>query len=243
MDGILFLLSGPSGVGKTTVCRRLLEADRALTRVVTCTTRPPRLGETDGIDYHFLDRRQYESRIAEEAFLENAMVYGNGYGTLKSEVVARIDRGQDVLLSIDVKGAAQLRERALTEPIISRSLISVFLTPPSLDELERRLRQRRSDSALAIAQRLAAAEQELKRSRDFDFLVISDTMEEDSRRMQVILEAEKLRRRRPISGAISDGDAAEGNSCREQIILEAEKLRRDAARMPEALARVCSDCV
>ena len=196
MDGILFLLSAPSGAGKTTVCQRLLEANRELTRVVTCTTRLPRPGEVDGIDYHFLDRQRFEARIAEEAFLENAMVYGNWYGTLKSEVTTRIGQGQDILLSIDVEGAAQLRERARTEPIIGRSLVTVFLIPPSLAELERRLRQRQSDTASAIERRLAAARQELKRSRDFDFLVISDTIEEDSRRMQVILEAEKLRRHR-----------------------------------------------
>ncbi len=196
MDGILFLLSAPSGAGKTTVCRRLLEVNRELTRIVTCTTRPPREGETDGVDYHFLSQAEFEDRAAADAFLESAEVYGHRYGTPKSDVLQKLAGGQDVLLNIDVQGAALLRRRAADEPRLRRALTTVFLAPLSFAELERRLRKRNSDSEAAIHKRLAAAKRELATSEEFDYLVISGSMEEDLRRMQVILEAEKLRCRR-----------------------------------------------
>ncbi|MCS1408560.1 MAG: Guanylate kinase [Verrucomicrobia subdivision 3 bacterium] len=196
MDGILFLISAPSGAGKTTVCQRLLKANRELTRVVTCTTRNPRKGEIDCVDYHFLSPAQFQTKLAEDAFLENAEVYGNRYGTLRSDVTQMLEAGQDILLSIDVRGAALLRQRAEFEPRIRRALVTVFLSPPSFTELERRLRSRDSDSEEAITRRLAFASREMAASETFDYLVLSDSMEEDLRRMQIIFEAEKLRRSR-----------------------------------------------
>lgn len=194
MEGILFLLSAPSGAGKTTVCRRLLSANRDLTRIVTCTTRPPRQGESDGADYYFLSREEFQDRA--DAFLESAEVHGHRYGTLKSDVLEKVEGGKYALLSIDVQGAALLRRRAEAELWLRQCLVTVFLTPSSFAELERRLRKRGSEAEAEVHKRLAAAKRELEASEAFDYLVISDSMEEDLRRMQIILEAEKMRRRR-----------------------------------------------
>lgn len=194
MEGILFLLSAPSGAGKTTVCRRLLSANQNLARIVTCTTRAPREGETNGLDYHFLSREEFEDKA--DAFLESAEVHGHRYGTLKSGVLQKVEGGQNALLNIDVQGAALLRRRAETESWLHQCLVTVFLTPSSLAELERRLRKRGSEAEADVHKRLAAAKRELAASEAFDYLVISESMEEDCRRMQIILEAEKMRRRR-----------------------------------------------
>lgn len=196
MEGILFLLSAPSGAGKTTVCRRLLSANQNLARIVTCTTRAPREGETNGLDYHFLSREEFEDKANADAFLESAEVHGHRYGTLKSGVLQKVEGGQDALLNIDVQGAALLRRRAEAESWLHQCLVTVFLTPSSLAELERRLRKRGSEAEADVHKRLAAAKRELAASEAFDYLVISESMEEDCRRMQIILEAEKMRRRR-----------------------------------------------
>lgn len=196
MEGILFLLSAPSGAGKTTVCRRLLSANRDLTRIVTCTTRPPREGETNGEDYHFMSREEFADKAEADAFLESAEVHGHRYGTLKSGVLQKVEDGQDALLNIDVQGAALLRRRAESEFWLRQCLVTVFLTPSSFAELERRLRKRGSEAEADVHKRLAAAKRELEASEAFNYLVISESMEEDLRRMQIILEAEKMRRRR-----------------------------------------------
>lgn len=196
MEGILFLLSAPSGAGKTTVCRRLLSANRDLSRIVTCTTRPPREGETNGLDYHFLSREEFEDKADADAFLESAEVHGHRYGTLKSGVLQKVECGRDTLLNIDVQGAALLRRRAEVEAWMRQCLVTVFLTPSSFAELERRLRKRGSEAEADVHKRLDAAKRELEASEAFDYLVISESMEEDCRRMQIILEAEKMRRRR-----------------------------------------------
>ncbi len=196
MEGILFLLSAPSGAGKTTVCRRLLSANRNLSRIVTCTTRAPREGETNGLDYHFLSREEFEDKADADAFLESAEVHGHRYGTLKSGVLQKVEDGQDALLNMDVQGAALLRRRAEAESWLRQCLVTAFLTPSSFAELERRLRKRGSEAEADVHKRLAAAKRELAASEAFDYLVISESMEEDCRRMQIILEAEKMRRRR-----------------------------------------------
>lgn len=194
MEGILLLLSAPSGAGKTTVCRRLLSDNRDLTRIVTCTTRPPRQGETNGVDYHFLSPEEFQAKA--DAFLESAEVHGHRYGTLKSGVLQKMKGGRDALLNIDVQGAALLRRRAKADPWLRQCLVTVFLTPPSFAELERRLRKRGSEAESEVHKRLSAALRELEASEDFDYLVISESMEEDLRRMQIILEAERMRRKR-----------------------------------------------
>ena len=190
---LLVLISAPSGGGKTTLCQQLLAARRQMTRAVTCTTRPPRKGEQDGVDYFFLDADSFLKRVQAGNFLEHATVYGNSYGTLKGEVLGKLRQGKDVLLNVDVQGAATIRQRAEEDPELKRALVSVFLTPPSLEVLEERLRKRGTDSAAVIQKRLGVARQEIAQWKNFDYLLISSTISEDLRRMQAIIEAEKMR--------------------------------------------------
>ena len=164
-----------------------------MTRAITCTTRQPRDGEKDEVDYHFLDTAAFLERVKAGDFLEHATVYQHRYGTLKSEVLGRLGQGRDVLLNVDVQGAATIRARAEQDPVLQRALVSVFLTPPSKEILEERLRKRGTDSPAVIERRLSAARQEMAQWRHFDYLLISDSMQEDLRRMLVIIEAEKLR--------------------------------------------------
>jgi guanylate kinase len=189
---LLVLISAPSGGGKTTLIRTLLEARPQMTRAVTCTTRPPREGERDGIDYYFLDAASFLKRLQAGNFLEHATVYGNSYGILKSEVLSKLRQGRDVVLSVDVQGAASIREQAEEDVELKRSLVSVFLTPPTLSELELRLRRRGTDSAQEIKKRLAVARQEIVQWKNFDYLLISTSIAEDLRRMLSILEAEQM---------------------------------------------------
>jgi guanylate kinase len=189
---LLIVISAPSGGGKTTLCQGLLAARPGVTRAITCTTRAPRDGERDGLDYHFLQVGDFERRVKGGEFLEHATVHGNLYGTLKSEVLGRLAAGQDVLLNIDVQGAESVRRQAATDPILRAALVNVFLTPGSMDELERRLRKRATDSEEIIQRRLAAARAELAQWDRFDYLILSQTPEEDLRRLQVIVDAEKM---------------------------------------------------
>ncbi|HZC23409.1 MAG TPA: guanylate kinase, partial [Candidatus Binatia bacterium] len=157
-----------------------------------------RVGEKDGVDYHFLDAESFLKRVQAGNFLEHATVYGNSYGTLKFEVLNKLRQGKDVLLSVDVQGAAAIRARADEEPELKRSLITVFLTPPSLAVLEGRLLRRGTDSAAAIQKRLGEARQEIARWKNFDYLLVSDSIPEDLRRVQAIIEAEKMRSARAV---------------------------------------------
>ncbi len=143
---LLIVISAPSGGGKTTLCEQLLAANPSMTRAVTCTTRAPRPGEKDGVDYYFLDAGSFLKRVQAGNFLEHATVFGNSYGTLKSEVLSKLRQGKDVLLNVDVQGAATIRERAEEDPELKRALVQVFLTPPSLAILEERLKRRGTDS-------------------------------------------------------------------------------------------------
>ena len=147
---LLILISAPSGGGKTTLCERLLAARPGMSRAVTCTTRAPRRGEQDGVDYYFLNAESFLKRVQAGNFLEHATVYGNSYGTLKSEVLGKMRQGQDVLLNVDVQGAATIRERAEADAELGGALVSIFLTPPSLTVLEQRLRKRGTDAPTAI---------------------------------------------------------------------------------------------
>ena len=195
---LLILISAPSGAGKTTLCEQLLANHPEITRAVTCTTRAPRAGETNGVDYHFLSRAEFEQRLQAGEFLEHANVYGNLYGTLKTEVLERLRTGKHVLLNIDVQGAATVRQQAKSHAELGAALISVFLTPDSFSILEQRLRKRGTDSEEVIQRRLLTARQELEQYRNFDYLLISTSIGEDLRRMQTILEAERMRESRSI---------------------------------------------
>jgi guanylate kinase len=190
---LLILISAPSGGGKTTLCQQLLAARPDMTRAVTCTTREPREGEKDGVDYYFLDATSFLKRVQAGNFLEHATVYGNSYGTLKSEVLGKLRLGRDVLLNVDVQGAASIRECAKDDPELKRALFTVFLTPPSMTVLEERLRRRGSDTPAVMQKRLGVARQEIAQWKNFDYLLISSSIQEDLRRMLAIVEAEKMR--------------------------------------------------
>jgi guanylate kinase len=193
LSPLLVLISAPSGGGKTTLCQQLLAARPEMTRAVTCTTRPPRQGERDGVDYYFLDATTFLKRVQAGNFLEHATVYGNSYGILKAEVLAKLRQGKDVLLNVDVQGAATIREKTQEDPELKRALMSVFLTPPSMSIVEGRLRKRGTDSEAVIQKRLSVARQEIAQWRHFDYLLLSASIQEDLRRMLAIVEAEKMR--------------------------------------------------
>jgi guanylate kinase len=190
---LLVLISAPSGAGKTTLRQQLLAARPQMTVAVTCTTRDPRPGEQHEVDYYFLDAASFLKRVQAGNFLEHATVYGNSYGTLKSEVLGKLRQGKDVLLNVDVQGAATIRQRAEEEVELQRALVSVFLTPPSISVLEERLRKRGSDSPAVIQKRLGVARQEIAQWKNFDYLLVSTSISEDLRRILAIVEAEKMR--------------------------------------------------
>jgi guanylate kinase len=167
-----------------------------MVRAITCTTREPRPGERDGVDYFFLDASTFLKRVQAGHFLEHATVYGNSYGTLRGEVLDKLRQGKDVLLNIDVQGAASVRACVENDGDLKRSFISVFLTPPSLEILEARLKKRGQDTPAIIQKRLSVARQELAQWKHFDYLIISTSIDEDLRRMLAIVDAEKMRQSR-----------------------------------------------
>jgi guanylate kinase len=199
---LLILISAPSGAGKTTLCDLLLAAQPNMTRAITCTTRPPRPGEKDGVDYHFFTAAEFLKRLQAGNFIENATVYGNSYGILKSELLGKLREGKDVLLNVDVQGAATIREQAETEPELRRALVTIFLTPPSVAVLEQRLKKRGADAEAVIQKRLAVARQEIAQWKNFDYLIVSGDKHEDLRRALAIVESEKMRSARSPSPEI-----------------------------------------
>jgi guanylate kinase len=179
--GPLIILSGPSGCGKSTVIARLrARGDLPLRLSVSATTRAPREGEREGVDYYFWTREQFERELEVGAFLEWASVYGHYYGTLKREVEPYRQQGQGVILDIDVQGAEQVRRQC-------RDQVSIFLCPPSLEVLEQRLRQRGTESEAVLARRFAAAQRELSRAAEFDFRITNDNLEETVAQVHAIV--------------------------------------------------------
>ena len=193
---LLVVISAPSGAGKTTLCEQTLATRPHSVRAITCTTRPPRPGEKEGIDYLFLDAGTFLKRVQAGNFLEHATVYGNSYGTLKSEVLNKLRAGREVLLNVDVQGAAAIRAHAEQDPELRRALVMVFLTPSSLGVLEERLRKRGQDAPAVIARRLAIARQEIGQWKNFDYLIVSTSVAEDVRRLAAILDGEQMRQGR-----------------------------------------------
>jgi len=168
-----------------------------MTRAVTCTTRAPRPGEKDGVDYYFFEPAEFQRRQQAGEFIEHATVFGWSYGILRSELMNKLRSGRDVLLNVDVQGAATIRRRAQAEPELERALVTVFLTPPSIKVLEERLKKRAADAPEEIQKRLGIARQEIAQWKFFDYLLISLSVQEDLRRMLAIIEAEKMRMPRP----------------------------------------------
>ena len=192
-NGDLIVISGPSGVGKSTLIRRARQELPDLRFSVSCTTRQPRAGERDAVDYYFLGEEEFARRVAAGEFLEHAAVFRHRYGTLKSEVLERIRRGEEVLLDIDVQGARQIREAAEKDPELRRAAQFILIAPPSLETLAARLAARSSESPEQLELRLDAAAGELRNFRLYDFMVVNDDLDEASAQLIALLRSIRLR--------------------------------------------------
>ena len=190
--GLMLVLSSPSGAGKTTIARRLLERDKNLTMSVSVTTRPRRPGEVEGVDYRFIDPVAFGEMRNRRELLESAKVFDHYYGTPKAPVEAALAAGRDVLFDIDWQGTQQLSQSARSD------LVSVFVLPPTTAELERRLKSRAQDSAKVVAGRMAKAADEMSHWPEYDYIVINRDLETSVARVEAILQAERLKRARQI---------------------------------------------
>jgi guanylate kinase len=188
--GILLVVSGPSGSGKTTLCRRLAEEGLA-SYSISCTTRAPRAGEVDGVDYFFRTREGFAAGVAAGEFIEHAEVHGNYYGTLKEQVSGKLAAGEDVVLDIDVQGAAQVR--GCSDRLIAAALVDLFVMPEGEAELRARLDGRGTDSAEVIALRLANALEEIRHWPEYHYRLVSTTREADYAAFRAVLLTERLR--------------------------------------------------
>jgi guanylate kinase len=191
--GLLIILSSPSGAGKSTLSRRLLEVDPQVSFSVSATTRPPRPGEQEGREYYFRSRREFEAMATAGEMLEHAEVFGNLYGTPRAPVEAAISEGRDVLFDVDWQGGQQIRNSSLRA-----SVVSIFILPPSIAELEARLRARGQDSAEVVATRMAKSRDEISHWAEYDYVLINRSLPECEAELRAIIAAERLRRdRRP----------------------------------------------
>jgi guanylate kinase len=190
--GIMLVLSSPSGAGKSTIARSLLESDAGLELSISVTTRPRRGSEIDGVHYHFLAMKEFERLRDSEALLEWAEVHGNFYGTPREPAEAAMAQGRDMLFDIDWQGARQLNEK------MGADIVSIFILPPSISELKSRLQRRAEDSSRTIETRLHNARAEVEHWREYDYVVVNDDLDRASASVKAIVAAERLRRdRRP----------------------------------------------
>ena len=190
--GLMLVLSSPSGAGKTTISRKLMEADKNLTMSVSATTRPRRPGEEDGRDYHFVDPTEFNLMVNRQELLEHAKVFGNYYGTPIAPVEKALAAGRDVIFDIDWQGAQQVAEKA------RQDLVMVFILPPSTEELDRRLHRRAQDPEDVVAARMAKASDEMSHYAEYDFIIINRDIEESVAQVEAIVTAERLRRQRQV---------------------------------------------
>jgi guanylate kinase len=188
--GLMLVLSSPSGAGKTTLTRKLLEADPGVELSVSVTTRKQRPGEIDGRDYHFIGAARFDAMVQGGELLEWAQVFGNRYGTPRVPVEAALANGHDVLFDVDWQGTQQLRKKA------NHDLVSIFVLPPSMADLERRLRRRAQDPDEVIGARMATAADEMSHWEEYDYVVINTEVDRAFREVQAILAAERLKRER-----------------------------------------------
>ncbi|RLK48293.1 guanylate kinase [Alkalispirillum mobile] len=193
MPGTLYVVSAPSGAGKTSLVNALVEQDPAVSLSVSHTTRAPRPGEQDGVNYHFVEKAQFQGQVAQGDFLEHAEVFGNYYGTSRSAVQALLDQGQDVILEIDWQGARQVRA-------LMPGCVSVFILPPSREELRRRLTQRGQDDEAVIDGRMAEAVSEMSHYDEYDYLLVNDDFDRTLADLQAIFTAQRFRlaRQQPL---------------------------------------------
>jgi guanylate kinase len=190
--GLMLVLSSPSGAGKTTISRRILETDADLTLSISATTRPKRPGETAGIDYHFIDNTEFDLRINRGEFLEYAKVFDHYYGTPRLPVERALAAGKDVMFDIDWQGTQQLSQSARED------LVGVFILPPSTRTLERRLKSRAQDSDEVVARRMAKAADEMSHWAEYDYIVVNDDLATSISQVRAILTAERLKRQRQV---------------------------------------------
>ena len=190
--GLLLVMSSPSGAGKTTLSRKLLAADKNITMSISVTTRPPRPGETDGKDYHFIGKDRFGQMRDRKELLEWAEVFGNYYGTPRKPVEEALAKGRDVLFDIDWQGTQQLAQA------MEDDLVRVFILPPSSDELQNRLINRAQDSATVVAKRMAEASREISHWPEYDYVIVNDELEDSHAQITAILRAERLKRRRRV---------------------------------------------
>jgi len=186
MSGNVFVVSAPSGAGKTSLVRALLAADPQVKLSISYTTRPPRPGEVDGMHYHFVSVEQFMEMLNRGEFLESAEVYGNYYGTSQRWIEEQLAAGTDILLEIDWQGAAQVRR-------LMPKAVSIFILPPSLEALRQRLTGRGQDSEAVIERRLAAAREDMSHVGEFDYVIINDDFDTASRDLQAVVRAQRLR--------------------------------------------------
>jgi guanylate kinase len=189
--GLLFVLSSPSGAGKSTIARMLMESDKGIAMSVSATTRPQRPGEVQGRDYHFVTNDEFDRMLATGAFLEWAHVFGYRYGTLRNEVLKVIEEGRDVLLDIDWQGTQQLKQ-------VDPDIVRVFILPPSMQELERRLRTRGTDTDDVIQRRMARASAEISHWAEYDYVLINNSADKCRELVHNILKAERLKATRRV---------------------------------------------
>ncbi len=191
--GLMIVLSSPSGAGKTTLTRQLLSEDSdAMAMSVSATTRPPRPGETEGRDYFFVSKDKFAQMIDEAEFLEHAKVFDNFYGTPRGPVETALEAGQDVIFDIDWQGAQQLTQAAADD------LVKIFILPPNMSELEKRLKSRAQDSDAVIAKRMSKSEAEISHWAEYDYVIVNDDKDLAMADLRVILAAERMKRRRQL---------------------------------------------